>query len=98
MASSHGDDPRNSRREVGRGWDSGQPKEPSARHMVYGVRVVHRDRLQYLARIVGHNYTAALVVVHSHRDRILEYSWRANNRRAAANPRAVLVLYLNSSE
>lgn len=98
MASSHGDGSQNSRREAGRGWGSGQPKEPSARRMVRGVRVVHRDRLRYLVRIVGHIRTAALVVAHSHRDRSLEYSWRANNHQAAASPRVVSVLSLNSSE
>lgn len=56
------------------------------------------DRLRYLARIVGHSYTEALVVVHSHRDQTLEYSWQADNRRAAASLRAASVLSLSSSE
>lgn len=97
-ASSHVDVPQNSRREAGKGWDFGHPKAQPARRMaVHGVTVVHRVRLQYFARIVGHIHTA--VLAGSRRDQTLEYSWRASNRRAAANPRAVLALSLmNNSE
>lgn len=61
------------------------------------MTVVHRVRLQYFARIVGHMGTA--VLADSRRGQTLEYSWRAGIRRAAANPRAVSALSLtNNSE